>query len=142
MSEVLKWIVDKDYQLMKEANYTYEETVSICRTNESMTVTNVTDWARVGPRQFVSADLTDIFDALQGRPLSIGLSGKSPYFMNYKSGILTNAPFCMYTMNHAVTAVGWGKDATAGNYMIIKNSWGTGWGEQGFARVGLDDNVC
>eukprot|EP00356_Strombidium_inclinatum_P016377 CAMPEP_0170491008 /NCGR_PEP_ID=MMETSP0208-20121228/10209_1 /TAXON_ID=197538 /ORGANISM="Strombidium inclinatum, Strain S3" /LENGTH=74 /DNA_ID=CAMNT_0010766509 /DNA_START=780 /DNA_END=1004 /DNA_ORIENTATION=+ len=55
---------------------------------------------------------------------------------------MTDADSCRLAMNHAVTAVGWGTDDTAGNYMIIKNSWNTSWGESGYARIGLDDNVC
>ena len=40
------------------------------------------------------------------------------------------------THNHAVVLVGWGFDKAANlPYWIIQNSWGTHWGEGGFARV-------
>jgi len=37
---------------------------------------------------------------------------------------------------HAVKVLGWGKsEGTA--YWLIENSWGTGWGEEGYARVAM-----
>lgn len=68
-------------------------------------------------------------------------------FKNYKCGILTNEE-CNCNRghgagNHAVTIVGFGKEVVAERkcerYWIIKNSWGTAWGEDGFIRVCADD---
>ena len=37
--------------------------------------------------------------------------------------------------NHILSIVGWGHDATNGDYWILRNSWGTYWGEGGFAKI-------
>ena len=48
---------------------------------------------------------------------------------------------------HAVTMVGWGTDASDGRtFWIIRNSWGSAWGEEGYFRMyagqcGIEDNT-
>jgi cathepsin L len=39
-----------------------------------------------------------------------------------------------------VTAIGWGSQ-NGRNYWIIKNSWGTGWGEGGFGKMQRGINI-
>merc|ERR1719232_2468313 len=38
-------------------------------------------------------------------------------------------------LNHAVQLVGYGSDAAEGDYWIVRNSWGTRWGEDGYIRL-------
>jgi hypothetical protein len=61
----------------------------------------------------------------------IGVYASAPVF-SYKSGICDTCSNSQ--INHAVLAVGWG---TSGGipYWIIKNSWGTSWGQDGFGKI-------
>ena len=48
----------------------------------------------------------------------------------------------MTERDHFVVAVGFGKDANSGmTYYIIKNSFGTEWGEEGYVRIQAIDTV-
>ena len=40
--------------------------------------------------------------------------------------------------NHSMAIVGWSD--SQGGYWIVKNSWGTGWGESGYARIAYTSN--
>ena len=71
------------------------------------------------------------------------ISASSPIFKFYSKGIIDDlAVFggshmqCAGRINHGVTIVGWGKDEDFDKeYFIVKNSFGTDWGEDGYARI-------
>lgn len=82
-------------------------------------------------------------------PLAIGFMVYGD-FMSYKGGVyhhtgvensqLKYNPFEI--TNHAVLVVGYGTDAASGmDFWTVKNSWGTGWGEDGYFKIlrGVDE---
>lgn len=69
-------------------------------------------------------------------------------FLVYRSGIYHHTglrdPFNPFELtNHAVLLVGYGTDQATGlDYWIVKNSWGTGWGENGYFRIRRGRDEC
>jgi len=47
-----------------------------------------------------------------------------------------NDESCGTNLDHCVTAVGYSKS----DYWIVKNSWGTGWGDNGYILIAYDDS--
>ena len=60
-------------------------------------------------------------------------------WQTYVSGVITAASGCGTSIDHAVQAIGYNK---AGNYWIVRNSWGESWGENGYVYVEEGANVC
>jgi hypothetical protein len=44
-------------------------------------------------------------------------------------------------MNHALLIIGFGSD-NGMDYWLVQNSWGTGWGQGGFAKIARGKNTC
>lgn len=59
------------------------------------------------------------------------------YFTAYKSGVF-NEGSNTGTSNHAVNIVGWDNSKRA---WLIRNSWGTGWGDQGYMWIEWGSNL-
>lgn len=76
-------------------------------------------------------------------PVSIGVHASLASFRNYKSGIY-NDPKCPSEakyINHEILAVGYGQE-DGQEYFIVRNSWGTTWGEEGYARIIANKYMC
>jgi C1A family cysteine protease len=71
--------------------------------------------------------------ALSQQPVSVAIEADQSSFQLYKSGVFTGT--CGTNLDHGVLVVGYGSDS-GNDYYKIKNSWGTGWGESGYIRIG------
>lgn len=58
----------------------------------------------------------------------------------YKGGVL-DIPNCPRGANHAVLLVGYGNE-NGKDYWLLKNSWGTTWGEGGYFKLRRGNNMC
>ena len=89
---------------------------------------------------FVYAPINDpgaMVAQLQEGPLAVGIAANQFTFQFYSSGIISPLD-CGTKINHVVLLVGMGKDANNIPYWIIQNSFGTTWGEAGYAKIFRD----
>ena len=63
-------------------------------------------------------------------PVSVALYANSQ-FTSYSSGIFSQCPYYTWSVNHAVLLVGY----TSAGHWIIKNSWGSSWGDNGYMII-------
>ncbi|KAI5012800.1 hypothetical protein ZWY2020_025066 [Hordeum vulgare] len=73
-----------------------------------------------------------LLKALAHQPISVGIAAGSRDFQFYKGGVFEGT--CGAQLDHTLTAVGYGS-SDGEDYIIMKNSWGGGCGEQGYCRI-------
>jgi cathepsin X len=70
-------------------------------------------------------------------PITCGIDAMP--ILTYTTGIVSAAGG---GIDHVISVVGWGKDATSGKqYWIVRNSWGEYWGEMGYVRVEMGSDA-
>jgi len=122
--------------IMEEKDYPYENKSAKCRIASSHAVARVTGHESVAPNE------QDLEKALvqMGYPISIAVHANEK-FLHYKDGVF-NDPDCVKgKVNHAVLLVGYNKTGPE-PYWIVKNSWGKKWGEDGYIRMKMGENIC
>jgi len=66
-------------------------------------------------------------------PLAINVEAMP--WMGYRSGVFDGCNQKNPDIDHVVQLVGYGTDAAYGDYWLVRNSWGSGWGEGGYIRL-------
>ena len=77
--------------------------------------------------------------AVSKGPVSIAIEADTKYFQFYSTGILTSSS-CGTNLDHGVLIVGYGSENGI-PYWLVKNSWGTSWGEQGYVKIQRSDST-
>ncbi|KAL5559083.1 hypothetical protein UlMin_035294 [Ulmus minor] len=70
--------------------------------------------------------------AVANQPVAVAIEGGGRAFQLYSSGVFTGR--CGTSLDHGVTAVGYGVENGLA-YWIVRNSWGSSWGEAGYIRM-------
>ncbi|EHA8586675.1 Senescence-specific cysteine protease SAG39 [Cocos nucifera] len=133
MSQAFDFVL-QNHGLTSEKNYPYHGSQGPCQTVELSDHVGTIS----GYRNVTANCEQSLLQAVASRPVSAAIDAGGFAFQFYSEGVFTG-PCGMY-LNHGVTVVGY---ETAGEekYWMVKNSWGTEWGEQGYIRMrrGISD---
>lgn len=77
--------------------------------------------------------------AVAQQPVSVAIEANNLHFQLYSSGIFSYQK-CGNKLDHGVLVVGYGTENNQ-DYWIIKNSWGSNWGENGYIRIARNTNL-
>lgn len=117
--------------IMTESDYPYTSgtgKTGVCKFDASKVAVKITGYTPVATGE------SNLQAALNNGPVSVCLAAES--FQTYTSGILKT---CLGQVDHCVQAVGY--DST-NNYWLVRNSWATSWGEEGYIRIEMGKDLC
>ncbi|OHT02179.1 Clan CA, family C1, cathepsin L-like cysteine peptidase [Tritrichomonas foetus] len=117
-------------QFNSEDDYPYTALDGNCVYDASKAIGKVTGYLEV---EYDSE--SDLKEKVAGYGVvSVCIQAGTSAFMSYTGGIF-DYPDCSQTfLDHAVAAVGYGAENGV-EYWIVRNSWGTSWGEEGYVRM-------
>lgn len=135
MDQAFQYIISNN-GICTEASYPYTATgPNTCQSCQS--VATISSYVDV-----TAGDENALLAAVNIGPVSVAIEADQQCFQFYSGGILSDTG-CGMQLDHGVLAVGYGSDPTTNTpYWIVKNSWGTSWGESGYVRLIRGQNEC
>jgi len=134
MDEAFRYIVDSG-GLTTDQAYGYESHQGTCRASGKPIAATIRGFQDVPPR-----NETALLLAVAHQPVSVGLDGGNIVMQHFSgTGIYGAAGEpCTTDLNHAMTIVGYGTDEHGTKYWLMKNSWGSRWGNNGYVKIVRD----
>lgn len=119
--------------LCEEKAYPYTATGGTCQTPCKI-VSSISKCSDVEPNNQIS-----LKEAVSNGPVSIAIEADTAIFQSYSSGVITSKS-CGTSLDHGVLIVGYGIQDNI-KYWLVKNSWGTSWGDGGYVKIERSDSV-
>jgi len=113
--------------LETEADYPYTAQDGTCRYQASKSHKVASNYSFVTPNS-----TAQLKSALVDSPVSVLIEADQDVFQFYSKGVIKTG--CGAALDHAVLAVGYHKIGVL-EALIVKNSWGTDWGEDGYVHI-------
>lgn len=114
-------------------NTTATFTPGVCSQQRNFTRYTVTQYGGVKGVDNMKAEL------YARGPISCGVDA-TQQLEDYTGGVFSQAG--KNNLNHEISVIGWGVTDEKEDYWVVRNSWGTYWGEEGFFRIKMgSDNL-
>eukprot|EP01132_Coremiostelium_polycephalum_P005194 gene5194-6465_t len=131
MDTSFRWIKDKG-GYVSQSDYPYKGELGPCLIRPKSGTVNM--YKRI----FYEGQLLDAVATVG--TVSIAYNAGTKQHAYYRSGIL-DVPNCGTTPTHAALLIGYGSENGV-DFWVLKNSWGSSWGERGFFRMRRGVNLC
>jgi len=134
MTQAMEYIISTG-GIDTESSYPYTAEDGNCQYNAANSGATLKSYNNVN-----QGDEKGLQTAVSQGPTSVAIDASQSSFQFYSSGVY-NEPACSTSqLDHGVLAIGWGNDPSGGDYWLVKNSWGTSWGQQGYIWMSRNKN--
>ncbi|KAK4287562.1 hypothetical protein Pmani_039368 [Petrolisthes manimaculis] len=130
MDYAFQYIKD-NHGIDTENSYPYEAEDDNCRYNPSDSGADDTGFVdvREGSEHALKKAIATV------GPVSVAIDASHESFQFYHDGVYDEPECHPDALDHGVLAVGYGSDTNGTAYWLVKNSWGTTWGDQGYVKM-------
>ena len=140
MEGAFKFIIENGQCSLSSYPYVSGVTKTGGTCQKCSTLAHITSCSDVKPNDQISLKA-----AVAQQPVAIAIEADTRYFQSYSSGVLTSSS-CGTNLDHGVLIVGYGTE-NGQDYWLVKNSWGTSWGDKGYVKIGRssstnDQGIC
>ena len=123
-------VIRSVHGLCTNLSYPYMAVKGKCQQNNCEPVVHIKNHTDVSQN-----NENELKNAVAIQPVSVAIQANKRSFQMYQSGIYNDYE-CGTKLDHGVLVVGYGYDDNLSMpYWIIKNSWGTQWGDNGYIKI-------
>lgn len=130
----LDWAKKNQVSLSNEKDNPYKGADKSCM-NSAKTNFYVKDFGRINPSKAI-ASVSEIKEALCQHGAVATAVNATKMFLGYRSGIFDEN--AKGDINHAIVIIGWDD---AKHAWLLKNSWGSDWGDNGYMWIDYNSNL-
>jgi len=134
MDDAFKYVI-KNNGIDSEASYPYQTQQGSCHYALSNRAAQISSYKDIPSKnetalQVASANIG---------PISVAIDASHESFQLYKSGVYHQLLCSQTRLDHGVLVIGYGTDS-GNDYWLVKNSWGTTWGQEGYIWMSRNKN--
>jgi len=126
MDQAFQYVMSQGIEL--ESTYPYTAQDGNCQYSASQV-----KFKNTGFKDVTANSESQLQAAVAQQPISIAIEADQSCFQFYTSGVLDDKS-CGTQLDHGVLIVGYGTQGGK-DYWIVKNSWGTSWGMEGYIYI-------
>jgi len=110
----------------------------------------VTGWTGYGVSSYgnISGEEAMMKEIYSRGPIACSYAADLTFLLNYSENVLLNDGVYMTDklltkddIDHVMEVTGWGETASGVKYWVVRNSWGTFWGNAGWLKLKRGDNM-
>lgn len=136
MTKAMDYII-KNGGIDTEESYPYVAQSGSCKYSAEKSVATLKEYENVQP-----GSEEDLKAKVSQGPTSIAIDASQSSLRFYSKGVYFEPACSSERLDHGVLAVGYGSQ-DGKDYWIVKNSWGTEWGDKGYLLMSRNrDNNC